>query len=269
VRWLVFLFILSTALAEEPRPLLELGLAGGSGVAPDYPGSDQTHVHHIGFPVFYYHGKIFRSDRDDGARARVVNKPILAVDVSGSGAFPISSSENRAREGMRSLDWLGELGPRVYVRLMDQRGQLWRAYALVRGATTLGYGFRTTGRGLVMGTGVSFEHKNLWTENLSFHFKITPEFTSQEYQDYFYSVSDEDATSWRPAYHAKAGYLGTWTSAGVAYEWSTFAVFLGSSMIYLKGAANTSSPLFRDDLNFAVYFGLSWFFYHSDDPGYF
>ena len=86
---------------EVPRPLLELGVAGGGGWLPDYPGSDQSHYHYLAFPVLYYHGKIFRSDRDDGARARVVNRPVLGIDVSGSGAFPVDSSDNRARSAKR------------------------------------------------------------------------------------------------------------------------------------------------------------------------
>src|SRR5690606_12063214 len=98
----------TTSVEVRRRPLLELGIAGGTGYVPDYPASDQSRSRQLIFPVFYYHGKIFRSDRDDGARARLHEDPVFAVDVSGSGTFPTKSSENRAREGMDDLDWMGE-----------------------------------------------------------------------------------------------------------------------------------------------------------------
>lgn len=252
---------------EAPRPLLELGVGMGTGLLPDYPGSDEEHYHFAAFPVLFYHGKIWRSDREDGPRARVVQKPIFGIDVSGSGAFPVDN--NRAREGMKSLGWLVESGPRVFARLIDKENHQLRYFLLARPAATIRAGV-IYGRGLVTGTGLQFEKKNaFWIERFSIYSKITAEWASKEYNEYFYSVGTDYATPARPAYAAKAGYLGTWFSTGVAYEFSDFIVSCGFSAISTKGSSNRASPLFRDDLNWSVYVGLAWFFYHSSEPGHF
>lgn len=267
---MIFLFLLSFCSAfanEAPRSLLELGMAAGSGISPDYPSADQSHFHHIAFPVFYYHGKIFRSDREDGARARVVNKPIVAMDVSGSGSFPIDSDDNQAREGMPALDWLGEIGPRVYVRIENSQNLLGRAYVLVRPAFTTDF-HDTRGRGLVFGVGVSLEKKNILNRDLTLFAKITGEWASQEYNDYFYSVPAAYQTADRSSYRARAGYLGTWNSLGMAYEFSNYILTTGVSMVSTKNSANEASPLYRSNFNLAAFVGLAWFFYHSEEPGY-
>ncbi len=240
----------------------------GTGLLPDYPGSDQEHYHFAAFPIVFYHGQIFRADREDGARARVINKPIFGIDVSGSGSFPIESGSNRAREGMKSLGWLMEMGPRVYARLLDEKDQVWRLFAMARPAASIRAG-RIYSRGLVMGVGAQFEHKRLWLRELSVYSKLTGEWASQEYNDYFYAVKPDYATPSRASYKAEAGYLGTWSSTGVSYEFSDFIVSTGFSAISTYGSANEKSSLFRDDLNWSVFVGLVWFFYHSEKPGYF
>ena len=254
--------------SQSPRPLLELGVGTGTGLLPDYPGSDQEHYHFAAFPVMFYHGQIFRSDREDGARARVVNKPIFGIDVSGSGAFPIESDQNRAREGMKSLGWMVEMGPRVFARLLDEKQQVWRVFAMARPAATIRAG-RIYGRGLVSGIGAQFEHNDLFVPDLGFFSKVTAQWASREYGDYFYGVTPEYATATRTSYKAEAGYLGTWASAGLGYEFSDFIVSGGFSAISTKGSANEKSSLFRDDLNFSVFVGFVWFFYHSETPGYY
>jgi len=276
VRFLLYIIFLSHGAGatefemkevDPPRPLLELGIGVGTGLLPDYPGSDQEHYHFAGFPVLFYHGQIFRSDREDGARARVVNKPTFGIDVSGSGAFPIGE-ENRARAGMKSLGWLAETGPRVFARIVDNERYKFRAFTLARPAVSLRAG-RLYGRGMVFGTGFQYERDHLWTRNLSLYSKLTAQFASREYMDYFYTVGSEDVTPTRAAYRAKAGYLGTWWSLGLAYEVGDVIVSAGGNVISTKGATNDGSSLFRDDMNFGMFVGLAWFFYHSEKPGYY
>ncbi len=234
---------------------------------PDYPASDQSRSRQLIFPVFYYHGKIFRSDRDDGARARLHEDPVFAVDVSGSGTFPTKSSENRAREGMDDLDWMGEFGPRFYARIINRRGQLLRVYLVTRAAFTTDFQ-KYEGAGFVIGPGVSFEHKRFLVDELSFFTKLTLEYGSKEYQDYFYTVKPKDARPGREAYEAGPGYLGTWWTNGVTYEWSDYFISGGFGLVSHAGAANRASPLFRSELNYTLFLGLAWFFYESKTPGY-
>jgi outer membrane scaffolding protein for murein synthesis (MipA/OmpV family) len=255
-------------LPSHPRPLLELGIGMGSTLTPDYPGSDQEHYHFAAFPVLFYHGKIFRSDRDDGARARVINKPVFGIDVSGSGSFPIDSDDNRARSGMKSLGWLGEVGPRAFARLLDNQGQLWRVFVTARPAVSA-RATEVKARGVAIASGMLFEHKRFLVPELSWFGRLSGQWGTQEFNDYYYSVPDQYATPERPSYNAKAGYYGTWLTGGVSYEFSDVIVSTGLSAISVAGSANRDSPLMRDDLNWSFFVGFAWFFYHSSEPGYF
>lgn len=268
-----FLFTELTVLADESDPppappahLLELGLGFGAGYSPDYPGAAQGRVHYVPFPIIYFHGKILRSDREDGARARVVNKPRFGIDVSGSGGFPIKSGDNRAREGMPDLEWLGEFGPRGYIRLLDRHGQFWRAFLAARAAFSTDLR-KFRGRGFVLAPGMGFEHKKLWRPEISVFHKVSAEFATREYSEYFYSVDSASARPGRPQYDAVAGYLGTWFTNGLSFETKDFLLAAGVSLMFHDGSANRSSPLFRNEFNVGGFIGLAYFFYHSEKPG--
>ncbi len=252
---------------NPPDHLWELGFGLGAGLSPDYPGSNQSRMHYVPFPTIYFHGKILRSDREEGARARVVNKPIFGIDVSGGGGFPIKSGDNRAREGMPDLEWLGEVGPRLWLRLHDSRGQLWRAFLAGRAALSSDLK-RFTARGFVIAPGVGFEHKNIFGQKFSFFSKLSAEFATKDYNDYFYSVEAASVRAGRPEYHAVAGYLGTYLTHGLRYGSHDFNVVAGVSMMSHDGSANRESPLFKSEFNMAFFVGFAWFFYHSEKPGY-
>lgn len=264
---LSFLVLCSVSFAhDETPPLLELGVGGGGGMITDYPGSDQSRFQWAAFPVIFYHGKILRYDREDGAHARVIDKPKYGIDLNGGGYFPVDSNENRARRGMKSLGWLGEMGPRFYYRLLDDNERLWRVFLFTRGALSAKSG-DIRQRGGNFGVGMGYDHEKISGTGVSFFSKINVFWATEEYQDYFYSVSPEYATPDRPAYKARSGYLGTWVQAGMSYEFTHLAISGGVSASYLGGAANESSPLVRDNLNWSFYAGIAWFFYRSETVG--
>ena len=105
------------------EPLYELGIAGGLGELPDYPGSDQKRIRYLVLPYFIYRGKVFRSDQKEGMRARFIRNEDIDLDMSAAGSFPASSADNDARRGMPDLDWLMELGPRLEVLLSRLNGR--------------------------------------------------------------------------------------------------------------------------------------------------
>lgn len=267
---LASLFSLSLYADEVtiPRPLIEAGMGMGTTLTPDYPGSDQHHPHFAAFPVLFYHGKVLRSDREDGARARVVNRPVFGIDVSGSGSFPVETDDNEARSGMKSLGWLGEFGPRAFARLVDHQGQLWRMFVTVRGAVSARAG-EVKQRGVVLASGLLFEHKRFLVPELSWFSRLSAQLASQEFNHYYYSVPDQFAGPERSAYDARAGYHGTWLTGGMSYEIGDIILSGGASLVSVHGSANSASPLMREDLNWSVFLGFAWFFYHSPEPGYF
>ncbi len=268
MRALPILIAIFCALAHaeeefEVHPLLELGVGGGGGMLQDYPGSDQAHFHWAVFPVVFYHGKIFRSDRRDGVYARVVKKPRFGVDLSGGGYFPTDSADNRAREGMESLGWLGELGPRLYFRAYDEDAKLLRVFTFARGAVSA-HANQVHARGALFGLGVGYDQER---GPFTIFTKITAHWATQEYNDYFYTVTPRFATAERPTYYSEAGYLGTWVQAGASYEWPRWTVSAGLLAMSTKGSANEASPLFKEDLSLGVFAGVAWFFYKSYKMG--
>jgi outer membrane scaffolding protein for murein synthesis (MipA/OmpV family) len=76
---------------------------------------------------------------------------------------------------------------------------------------------------------------------------------------YFYEVEPAQATPERPAYRARAGYLGTELNlllmhrASASLTWSVTARGMA-----LHGAANAASPLLRDKTTLSIGAGVLW-----------
>lgn len=100
------------AAAETPAPLpvVEAGVFGGGALLPDYPAAGQPHVRGLVLPWLIYRGEPLRSD-ERGLRGRVWRSRDLEFTLNANGAAGSRSRDNRAREGMPDLDWLGEIGP--------------------------------------------------------------------------------------------------------------------------------------------------------------
>ena len=98
------------ALAQAALPVVEAGVFGGAALLPDYPASGQSHARGVVLPWLIYRGELLRSD-DRGLRGRLWRDRDLEFTVNANGAVGSRSRDNRAREGMPDLDWLGEIGP--------------------------------------------------------------------------------------------------------------------------------------------------------------
>src|SRR6185436_15659446 len=81
----------SEATPKISEPLYELGVAGGLGELPDYPGSNQKRIRYLALPYFIYRGKVFRSDQKEGMRARFIQNEDIDLDMSAAGSFPATS----------------------------------------------------------------------------------------------------------------------------------------------------------------------------------
>lgn len=249
------------------KPLIEAGLSGGAGFVPDYPASDQGQFRYLAFPVFHLRGKIFRSDDEDGSRARLLKATSIAFELSGSGSFPASSDDNRARAGMDDLQWLGELGPRIFAILYSDEYTTLRTSLAARVAFSTDFmaGYY---RGLTLSPGLALDRKQVGSPYLTITARVTPQFASRELQAYYYEVPEHDQLPYRSAYGAKAGYIGTSVTSAFWYEKPTHGIFMGVSVSLHDGAANQQSPLFRERTTLAGFAGFRWYFYRSDARGY-
>jgi outer membrane protein len=250
-------------------PLYEIGVLAGSGYVPDYPASDQGRVRTIGFPFFIYRGQTFRNDRDNGTYARLLNNSNFEFDFSFGGAFPASSEENKAREGMEDLDWLIQFGPRLV--LVVKRDPNW-GEILIR--TSFQYTLSTDGQftehqGYRIAPSIIMRKRNFFSRYLEFFTSVMLNYGDNKLNDYFYSIDQKEITSQRKAYNAQAGFISTNFFMGLLYDFNPKTRWFGGiEFSSFKDSVNRSSDLHRTDSNTSVFFGFSHLFYESTEKGY-
>ncbi len=253
------------SLVVDHLPLLEIGVIGGGGYVPDYPSAEQSRLRGILSPSITYRGEILRAD-EFGARLRAWQGNGAEFSFSASGSFPVSSHDNRARQGMPDLDWMGEIGPTLRITL-------WRDPAAPRRVileTPVRAVFSTdltsiSFRGWVFNPDIAWEQRDLLLPRSRFRIGLGVVVADDRYMDYFYGVAPEFARPDRPAYRARAGYLGTRLQFSYRVPITErLSVIAGARLENFTGAANADSPLFRRDLNLSVAAGFSWTLYRSD-----
>lgn len=246
-------------------PVFEAGIGGGGGWLPDYPAAEQNHFRGLVVPYIIYRGEILRSD-DQGVRGRVYNTPSVGLDLSFSGAFPTSSDDNRAREGMPDLDWQGEVGPSLRVTLWqdEQTPQRVNVELPVRAVfstdwTSIRY------RGLTASPELAYERLGLGATASRLRVGIGPVFATGRLMDYYYQVDPEHVRPGRAAYDAQAGYLGTRLQFSYRLPLTgRLSMVAGGRLESFHGAANDDSPLFRQKWNTSLALGFSWSLYQSE-----
>ena len=267
----IVLFILMNLLAsaEEERtalPLWELGLLGGAIQTPDYSGSNETRVRGIAFPNFRYRGKIFRSDENEGTRARLLRDPVYKIDFSFSGNFPVDSEDNEARKGMSNIDAVFEIGPRLKV-LLTQSDENFRALELIfplRAVYTTDLRYYQD-RGVNFSPGIQWGVKKVLCPRCEIFFRMSALFSSERYSDLFYQVDPQYVTAGRPLFDGKGGFNSLDIFTGYAVRLGKVQAFTGVYYSNYSGTANRASPLFRQNSNTLLIFGLGWLFWESEE----
>jgi outer membrane scaffolding protein for murein synthesis (MipA/OmpV family) len=241
--------------APAGQPKWEAGLVLGGGWVNDYPGADQNHARSLVAPFLIYRGPVLQIDRE-GIRSRLLDARDFELDITASAAFSARRSE--ARKGMPGLDYLFGVGPQlVYKGLRGQWGSPLLRLKLRALASTDFH--RADGRGAAVDAQVQWRFRPAadWPGTLSFG--IQPIWATSELQRYLYDVPAAHATSLRPAYAARAGYLGTEFSWTLTRRQSDrLSWFATAQAMSLGGAANARSPLLRDKSGFSIGAGLLW-----------
>lgn len=231
---------------------------------PDYPAAGEGRVRSLVVPNFRYRGKILRADEDSGVRARLFNNDVFDFDLSFGAAFPVNSGDNKARENMDPLDWLVEFGPRLFTILWNEKGVGRLRLGLPVRSVFSSPGTSATYQGLVLVPDIVFELFQFPCARCRMFAGIGPSYVTKGIGEYFYEVKPKDATSSRPAYQGRAGYMGTDLVMGMAYSLKQWELFLGGRYSNYRGAANEQSPLFKHEENYAGFFAVGWLFYQSE-----
>lgn len=244
-------------LAQAPagQPLWEIG-GFALGVSQQaYPGSDQRVNRALALPYFVYRGEVLRADRDTvGLRAFKTRD--FELDVAFAGSFGSNSDRIDARQGMKDLGTLVELGPRLKWNLgAGPAGGSLRAELPLRAVFDISNSFAH--RGMTFEPELVYDQRSHagWRYNVS----IGAIVADRKLARTFYEVSAAEATLARPAYAAQSGLVGwrvgTSVSRSLTPDWRLFGFARIDSV---AGSANKSSPLVRQTTGATIGIGVTY-----------
>lgn len=234
----------------------EAGIAVGGGRVPDYPGADESNWRAIAVPWFVYRGPVFSVD-ERGIRGRFVDTSRWEVDLTATAAF--NTRENDRRAGMPELDYLFGIGPQlVYKGWQGAGGSGASAHFKLRAIQSTDFR-RVDSRGGTFAAELRWREFGVLGAGSVLTASIEPTWASRPLQRYFYGVGASEATAKRPAYEARAGYLGTEFGLSLRQRLSRdLSWFIAGDVRSLHGAANRASPLLAAKTNVSLGVGLVW-----------
>jgi outer membrane scaffolding protein for murein synthesis (MipA/OmpV family) len=262
IGWSAIPALLLTCLATPgtagQKPLWELGIGASALYFPDYAGSDESSVYAIPFPYFVYRGDFFKADRD-GIRGIFVDTDRAEVNVSLGASIPVSSDDNRARQGMPDLEPTVEAGPSLDINLWRTPDRRYRLDLRlpVRMAVTVKGGMQDVG--WVFSPRLNLDLIDVaglagWNLGLL----AGPMFGSERNHAYFYSVDPQYATADRPAFDAQGGYAGSQLLVAVSKRLRKLWLGAFARWVDLQGASFADSPLVEREQAFSTGIGVAW-----------
>jgi len=261
--------LLSSSAAAYHLPKWEFGLGAGLLNVPAYRGASGRKNIWLPVPYIAYRGDRIKVD-EEGMRGELLRSKGLRLDFSVAGSLPVGDGDG-ARKDMPALDPIGEIGPSLewLIAAKGHRHTEWEQQwwlrmplraALSVGDPLVGY------RGWVFSPYLDW----VWVKGVSrarwrWSLSTGPIFVSQEYHDYFYTVSSRYANVDRPAYDATAGYSGSRVTLTLSVNSKNW--FVGGFARYddLHGASFDDSPLVETHGYFAVGVAVSRIFMQSSE----
>ena len=253
------------AVAQGPAgsapPLWELGGVALGVSQSAYPGADQQVNRALALPYFVYRGDVLRADRDT-AGIRAMKTETFELDVGFAGAFGAGTETIEARQGMRKLGTMVELGPRLKWDLgAGPAGG--RLSAEFPARAVLDLSDKAAHRGWSLEPKLTYSNRTAsgWRYSASVSAIVADTRLAQT----FYEVRSSEATAARPAYTAESGLVswrfGTAFSRSLARDWNLFGF---ARLETVAGAANESSPLVRRSSGASVGVGVASTWMRSD-----
>jgi len=238
------------------KPVWEAGLVAGGGRVPDYPGAAQSHARGLLAPLLVYRGPLLRID-EEGVRGRLIRHPDWELDLTASAAF--NARSNEARAGMPPLDYLFGLGPQLVYKGWRERSGAPTLHLKLSAMVSTDF-HRLHERGAV------FEPELRWhlaptgpAAGMRVTVGLQPTWASRALNAWFYEVTPDQATPIRPAYRARAGYLGTQLRLSLSRRIDErLSWFVAAQAQSLHGSANADSPLLLRHGGVGMGIGLLW-----------
>jgi len=248
----------------SPDPAAEDGFASnwslGVGLAvvdyPHYPGSVQNETTIAPIPYVEYHSERFDLGKD-GLAAKVFQSGRFKLDLSVSGALPVSSKKNDLRTGMDDLELMIEFGPELEITVATWKNSILRFDIPVRANFEVTTDHTPNAVGWSTDPRIHFEQN---FERWDWEIDVGALWASQSYQNVFYTVDTKDVTASRSSYQAESGVIGWRVSATVERRIGDWILLGYLRHMDLSSAANQGSPLLGQNSYLAGGVAAIWMF---------
>jgi len=253
---LIAIVWLAAPAQGKEEPLWEYGLGLGALGYADYRGANTSHVYPLPVPYLLYNGPFLKSDKD-GLHGKLFNREWVELSLSFDATMPVSN--DRTRNSLTELRPTVEAGISLDFHLwrsadartrIDFKVPVRQAFTLQFPPQPIGW---TLTPGFKLNIADAFGHAG-WEAGLF----AGPLFANRHYNDYFYSVTPQEATESRPAYQATGGYAGTQFVADLTKRYPKY--WVGGFVRYdtLAGAVFAESPLVRRENYWAAGVVFGW-----------
>jgi len=253
---LIAIVWLAVPVKGEEEPLWEYGLGLGAIGYADYRGANTSHVYPVPVPYLTYNGPFLQADKN-GLHGTLFNRPWVELSLSFDATMPVSN--DRTRNALPELRPTIEAGISLDFHLwrsedartkIDFRLPLRQAFTLQMPPQPIGWTL-TPGFKLNFTDALGYAG---WEAGLF----AGPVFANRHYNDYFYTVTPQEATATRPAYQATGGYSGTQFVADLTKRYPKY--WVGGFVRYdtLAGAVFADSPLVRREHYWAAGVIFAW-----------
>lgn len=171
------------------------------------------------------------------------------LDISAGGSIPVKSTDNKARQGMQDLDWVGEMGPSLMWFLSGKDDDRDKTYIDIGVRGAMASDFRNFEY-----IGYTVEPKLVYEKGLNSDFfgrvdfvsKLNLPYSSDKFHDYVYGVDQQYATTERPEYDAGSGSDGIRLAMGISARKKNLWYGVFAKYYNISNASFADSPLVKD-----------------------
>ena len=240
----------------EQLPQWELGFALGALYGPDYRGANESRGYVVPLPYFIYRSNALNVDKN-GVRGQLYGFGRSTLVISAAGGIPVRSSQNQTRAGMPNLDPTIEVGPSLETRLWRNTSGAVLTFNLPLRAAIASNLAHAKAIGWVFAPQLNLAITNM-SKLGDIDINVGPLYTSRRYNEYYYGVATDFATTDRPAYQAHGGYSGSHITLGLSKKVGN--AWVGAFVRYddLTGATFADSPLVKTRHSLIVGTGIAY-----------
>jgi len=262
IRHVVFMLVSCVLFFSH---IVQAELEAGIGIAyahvPDYIGSDEAEDYVLPFPYIRYRSERLNIDRN-AIQGNLWRSGNWSLELSFGGAIRVDSEENKAREGMDDIDFIGEAGPALHYYFSGDRNNDNALFLILPLRSAVSTDFSSA-----RFRGATFNPTIRWRRSYMMNgVEVRPQlsvdlrFATAGYHDYLYGVDKEYETVNRQEYSADKGFGGFGASYSTALVWEHYLLAGFIRYIDVTDATYSDSPLVRQNSNLMFGFAGAYLF---------